>query len=286
MLTYPEPDPVLFSIGSLKIHWYGFMYLISLAGGWALARWRVRHNPALGWKSSELDDLLFYIALGVVLGARVGYILFYDMQNIAEDPLRILRVWEGGMSFHGGLLGVMLAMWLFGRKHGHSFFNVADFIAPIVPLGLFAGRIANFINAELWGAPTDLPIGMQVRCALSANTQALCERVGTSPDGLMSVPVHASQLYEAVLEGAVLFLILWFYSSRPRPAMSVAGLFLLGYGIFRFAIEFVRMPDAHIEYLAGGWLTMGMVLTLPMIAGGILLLALASIRRKKHAAVS
>ena len=286
MLTYPEPDPVLFSIGSLKIHWYGFMYLISLAGGWALARWRVRRNPALGWKGSELDDLLFYIALGVVVGARIGYILFYDLQHVLEDPLRILRVWEGGMSFHGGLLGVILAMWLFGRKHGRSFFNIADFIAPIVPLGLFAGRIANFINAELWGAPTDLSIGMQVRCGLSANAQALCERVGTSADGLMSVPVHASQLYEAALEGAVLFLILWFYSAKPRPAMSVSGLFLLGYGIFRFLIEFVRMPDAHIGYLAGGWLTLGMLLTLPMIAGGALLLVLAANRRNRHAAVS
>jgi phosphatidylglycerol:prolipoprotein diacylglycerol transferase len=190
------------------------------------------------------------------------------------------------MSFHGGLLGVMLAMWLYGRKHGRSFFNVADFIAPIVPLGLFAGRIANFINAELWGAPTELAVGMQVRCGLSANAQALCERVGTSADGLMSVPVHASQLYEAALEGVVLFLILWFYSAKPRPAMSVSGLFLLGYGIFRFAIEFVRMPDAHIGYLAGGWLTLGMVLTLPMMAGGILLLVLAANRRNRHATVS
>ena len=286
MLTYPEPDPVLFSIGSLKIHWYGFMYLVSLAGGWLLARWRVRNNPAFGWKAAELDDLLFYVALGVVLGGRVGYILFYDLQQLADDPLRILRIWEGGMSFHGGLLGVILAMWLYARKHSRSIFAVADFVAPFVPLGLFAGRVANFINAELWGAPTDLAVGMQVRCGLSSNARALCERVGTSADGVMSVPVHASQLYEAALEGVVLFLILWFYSAKPRPAMSVSGLFLLGYGIFRFAIEFVRMPDAHIGYLAGGWLTLGMVLTLPMIAGGALLLVLAANRRNRHEAVS
>lgn len=286
MLTYPEPDPLLFSIGALKIHWYGFMYLASLTAGWLLARWRARHNSALGWKPSDLDDLLFYVALGVVAGARIGYILFYDFPTLLEDPLRILRIWEGGMSFHGGLLGVILAVWLYARKHGRPLFSITDFIAPLVPIGLFAGRVANFINAELWGAPTDLPIGMQVRCSLSANAQALCDRVGTSADGVMSLPVHPSQLYEAALEGVVLFLILWFYSAKPRPMMAVSGLFLLGYGVFRFAIEFIRMPDAHLEYLAGEWFTMGMLLTLPMILVGLLMLALAYRRRDEHAAVS
>lgn len=287
MLTFPEPDPVLLSIGSLKIHWYGFMYLVGMAGGWALARWRVKRNPTFSsWKASELDDLLFYVALGVVLGGRLGYILFYDLQNVIADPMRILRVWEGGMSFHGGLLGVMLGMYLYGRKTGRTFFTVADFVAPFITIGLFAGRIANFINAELWGAATDLPIGMQVRCALSPNTEVLCSQVGTSPDGIMSAPVHASQLYEATLEGVVLFLILWLYSARPRPTMAVSGLFLLCYGVFRFAIEFVRMPDAHIGYLFGDWFTMGMLLTLPMMAGGVLLLTLARNRRNHHAAIS
>jgi phosphatidylglycerol:prolipoprotein diacylglycerol transferase len=286
MLIYPEPDPVLLSIGSLKIHWYGFSYLAAMVVGWLLARWRVRRNSMLNWKTSDLDDLLFYVALGVVIGARIGYILFYDLGNVRDDPLRILRVWEGGMSFHGGMLGVILAMWLYARKHQRSLFSIADFITPLIPIGLFSGRVANFINAELWGAPTDLAIGMQVRCDLSANTRALCERVGTSPDGLMSVPVHASQLYEAALEGVVLFLVLWLYSAKPRPLMAVSGLFLLGYGIFRFGIEFIRMPDAHIGYLAGDWFTMGMLLTLPMIAAGLLLLTLAYNRRDTHAAVS
>ena len=286
MLIYPEPDPVLLSIGTLKIHWYGFMYLVGMAGGWALARWRATRHPEFGWKNSQLDDLLFYVALGVVLGARLGYILFYDMQNIIGDPVRILRIWEGGMSFHGGLLGVLLAMLLYARKHGRRFFEVSDFVAPFVTIGLFAGRIANFINAELWGAPTSLPVGMQVRCALSPNTMELCNRVGTA-DGIMSLPVHPSQLYEAALEGLLLFLILWFYSARPRPLMAVSGLFLLGYGIFRLAVEFVRMPDAHIGYLAGEWFTMGMLLTLPMIAFGLILLALAySKRGNTHATVS
>ncbi|OOZ00211.1 prolipoprotein diacylglyceryl transferase [Solemya velum gill symbiont] len=271
MLTYPDLDPVLLSIGSLKIHWYGIMYLVGFVAAWWLARYRARTQPARGWKVAEIEDLIFYAALGVILGGRLGYILFYSFDETLADPIRILRIWEGGMAFHGGLLGVMLAMWLYARKTSRRFFAVTDFIAPLVPIGLLTGRIANFINAELWGGPTSLAVGMKVPCERSYE---LCQRVGVSDVG-MSAPVHASQLYEAGLEGALLFLILWFYSAKQSAVMAVSALFLIFYGLFRFSVEFVRMPDAHIGYLFGGWFTMGMLLSLPMIIGGVLLLLVA-----------
>ena len=271
MLTFPDLNPVALSIGPVNIHWYGVMYLVGFIGGWWLARLRARTQPHLGWKASEIEDLLFYVALGVIAGGRIGYILFYGLGEIAEDPLRILRIWEGGMSFHGGLIGVLIAMALYAKRTERQFFQVADFVAPLVPVGLFAGRIANFINAELWGGPTNLPVGMSVPCDRAVD---LCERVGSVSPGLSS-PVHPSQLYEAGLEGILLFLILWFFSARHRPTMAVSGLFLLGYGAFRMVVETVRMPDAHIGYLAGEWLTMGMLLTLPMIVAGIVIIFLA-----------
>ncbi|MCO6413400.1 MAG: prolipoprotein diacylglyceryl transferase [Thiogranum sp.] len=255
MLTYPNIDPVAVSFGPVAIHWYGLMYLIGFVASWWLGVVRAR-KPDSGWKADEIGDLIFYGALGVIIGGRVGYILFYNFGLFIDDPLLLFRVWQGGMSFHGGLLGVLVAMWLYGRKTGRTFFQVTDFIAPFVPVGLGAGRIGNFINGELWGAPTDLPWGM-VFPFVDAQ------------------PRHPSMLYEALLEGLVLFVILWLYSSRPRPTRAVSGLFLLGYGVFRFAVEFVRLPDAHIGYLAVGWLTMGHVLSAPMILFGILLLVLA-----------
>ena len=259
MLTYPDIDPVAVSLGPVAIHWYGLMYLIGFVGGWWLGVVRAR-RPESGWQTSEIGDLLFYVALGVILGGRVGYILFYNFGLFLDDPLMLLRVWQGGMSFHGGLLGVLLAMWLYGRKTGRSFFQVTDFMAPFVPIGLGAGRIGNFINGELWGAPTDLPWGM----------------VFPFVD---DQPRHPSMLYEALLEGLVLFVVLWLYSSKPRPTRAVSGMFLLGYGVFRFGVEFVREPDAHIGYLAMQWLTMGHLLSAPMIVFGVLLLALAYRRR-------
>jgi len=271
MLTYPAIDPVVVAIGPLKVHWYGLMYLVGFAGGWWLGRRRAG-RPGSEWLPQDVDDLLFYVAMGVILGGRIGYMLFYGLADIMADPLRLLRIWEGGMSFHGGLLGVILAMVLFARSRRRGFFQVADFVAPLVPIGLFAGRMGNFINAELWGGPTNLSIGMQVPCSLAPD---LCSRVGIAADGLHSLPVHASQLYEAALEGIVLFVVLWIFSARPRPTMSVSGLFLVCYGLFRLAVEFVRMPDAHIGYLALGWVTMGQILTLPMILIGLLFLALA-----------
>jgi phosphatidylglycerol:prolipoprotein diacylglycerol transferase len=259
MLTYPDIDPVAVSLGPVAIHWYGLMYLIGFIAGWWLGVVRAR-KPSSGWRTSEIGDLLFYVALGVILGGRIGYILFYNFGLFLDDPLVLFRVWQGGMSFHGGLLGVLFAMWLYGRRTGRSFFQVTDFMAPFVPIGLGAGRIGNFINGELWGRPTDLPWGM----------------VFPFVD---SQPRHPSMLYEALLEGVVLFLVLWVYSSRPRPTGAVSGMFLLCYGVFRFAVEFVREPDAHIGYLFMHWVTMGQVLSVPMILFGILLLVLAYRRR-------
>lgn len=269
MLTYPNIDPVMVSLGPVAVHWYGFMYLVGFGGGWWLGRLRAA-RPGSGWRVEQVDDLLFYIALGVVLGGRVGYTLFYGFEEFLRDPLSLLRIWQGGMSFHGGLLGVLVAMWLFGRRHGKGFFHCTDFIAPLVPLGLGAGRIGNFINGELWGAPSSLPWAMRVPCD---RFLALCtDKLQLPPGTAMTPPLHPNQLYEALLEGVVMFTVLWLFSSRPRPAMAVSGLFLVCYGVFRFAIEFVRMPDVQLGYLALGWVTMGQLLTLPMLlAGGILI---------------
>lgn len=276
MLTYPNIDPVLFALGPVSVHWYGAMYLVGFVAGWWLGRRRAA-RPDSGWRVEQVDDLLFYIALGVVLGGRLGYTLFYGFDTLLRDPLSLLRIWEGGMSFHGGLLGVLVAMWLFGRRHDKGFFQSTDFIAPLIPLGLGAGRIGNFINGELWGAPGAVPWAMQVPCD---RFMALCtDKLQLPPGTLMTPPLHPNQLYEALLEGVVLFAILWLFSSRPRPAMAVSGLFLVCYGLFRFAIEFVRMPDAHLGYLAFDWVTMGQLLSLPMLLAGAVLLSLAFRKR-------
>ncbi len=256
MLTYPEIDPVLISIGFLKIRWYGLMYVVGFVIAWLLARKRAKESWSI-IKAQQVDDLIFYCMLGVIVGGRLGYVLFYGLDNLAADPLYVFKITEGGMSFHGGLAGVMVAMWLLSRRLGVPMWGLWDFVAPLAPLGLFFGRIGNFINGELWGKPTDVPWGFKV------GDQVL----------------HASMLYEAILEGLVLFAILWLYSARERPHMSVSGLFLLFYGIFRFLVEFVRVPDSHLGYLAFGWVTMGQILSLPMILCGALMLVLAHRRR-------
>jgi phosphatidylglycerol:prolipoprotein diacylglycerol transferase len=252
MIEYSSFDPVAIQLGPLAVRWYGLMYLVGFGAAWWLGRRRA-HAPGSPVTPAQIDDLIFYGALGVILGGRVGYMLFYGREQVAADPLSILRIWEGGMSFHGGLLGVIAAMALWARSARVAFFPLMDFVAPLVPIGLGTGRLGNFINGELWGRPTDVPWAVIVE--------------GT--------PRHPSQLYEAGLEGLLLFVVLWAFSARPRPVMSVAGLFLLGYGLARFAVEFVRLPDAHIGYLAGGWFTMGQLLTLPMILGGLLMIGLA-----------
>ncbi|TDY04312.1 prolipoprotein diacylglyceryl transferase [Thiohalophilus thiocyanatoxydans] len=248
-------DPVAFELFGLSVHWYGLMYLVGFVGAWWLGRLRAR-RPDSGWTAAQVDDLLFYAGLGVILGGRLGYVLFYNLGPFFDDPLMLFRIKEGGMSFHGGLLGVMLGLWLFSRKYHKRYFVTLDFVAPLVPLGLGAGRIGNFINGELWGKPTDLPWGMVFPLA--------------GPEAR-----HPNPLYEALLEGLVLFVILWWFSSRSRPQRAVSGVFALGYGVFRFAVEFVRTPDAHIGYLAWGWLTMGQLLSLPLILAGLFLLGLA-----------
>ena len=271
MLTYPEFNPVALALGPLKIRWYGITYLAGFMLAWWLARVRAG-KPESGWTQEQVSDLIFYGALGVVLGGRIGYILFYNFDVFLANPVVLFRVWEGGMSFHGGLLGVIVAMLLFARRYQKRFFTVADFMAPLVPMGLFAGRIGNFINSELWGGPASVPWGMRVHCRDLAQSQA---EVLCSSDGIWTIPLHPSQLYEASLEGIALFLILWFFSSRPRPRMAVSGMFLLFYGIFRSIVELVRMPDVQIGYLSEGWITMGQVLSAPMILFGILLIILA-----------
>jgi phosphatidylglycerol:prolipoprotein diacylglycerol transferase len=249
MLTYPNIDPVAVAIGPLEVHWYGLMYLFAFLAGWWLGWVRTR-RPGTDWRAAEIGDLVFYFALGAVLGGRIGYTLFYNPGEFMQDPLVILRIWQGGMSYHGGMLGVFVAMALYARHTNRTFFQVTDFMAPLVPLGLGAGRLGNFINGELWGSPTDLPWGM----------------VFPFVD---SLPRHPSMLYELLLEGIVFFVILWLYSSKPRPTMAVSGLYLFCYGLFRFAVEFVRLPDAHIGYLAFDWVTMGHVLSFPMIVIGL-----------------
>jgi phosphatidylglycerol:prolipoprotein diacylglycerol transferase len=262
-MLYPNIDPVLVAIGPAKVHWYGLMYLVAFGLAYWLASIRARTANS-GWKAEEVGDLIFYGALGVVIGGRMGSVFFYHFGDFLQNPFMLFRIWEGGMSFHGGLLGVLVAMWWYGRKTARGFFTVTDFIAPMVPTGLGAGRIGNFINGELWGKETSLPWGMQLPCN---RFPEYCPA-----DELFSAPRHPSQLYEFALEGVVLFVLLWWFSSSPRPVRAVSGMFLLAYGGLRFAVEFVRLPDAHLGYLALDWITMGQVLSLPMILFGLLLL--------------
>ncbi len=254
-MFYPVIDPIALHLGPIQIHWYGLMYLFGFASAWLLARVRApKQNPA--WSSTDISDLIFYSALGVLLGGRVGYMLFYDFADLLAHPLSLFEVWEGGMSFHGGLLGVLVSMVYFAYKTQRHFFTVTDFVAPLVPLGLAAGRLGNFINAELWGRVTDLPWAMVFP--------------GGGP-----APRHPSQLYEFLLEGLVLFMMVWLYSAKPRPRMAVSGLFALSYGVFRFSVEFFREPDVQLGFVGWNYLTMGQLLTIPLILTGIVLLTLA-----------
>ncbi len=254
-MVHPQFDPIAVQIGPLAVRWYGLMYLIAFGLLWAVGRWRIAKNPGAVWTAKDLDDALFYGILGTILGGRLGYVLFYKFGDYMSEPWRIFFVWEGGMSFHGGMLGVIFAMWLFARSRRHDWLRVTDFIAPLVPLGLAAGRLGNFINAELWGRPTDVPWAM----------------VFPNVDRL---PRHPSQLYEFALEGVVLFALLWWYSARPRPRGAVSGAFLVGYGTLRFLVEFTRQPDGHLGLLAVG-LSMGQWLSIPMIIAGAALMAWA-----------
>ncbi len=244
----PNIDPIALRLGDVNLRWYGIMYLLAFLCAWLLGRYRASLTSN-NWTKDQFDDVLTLGMFGVILGGRIGYVLFYDFQSFLADPLEIFKVWNGGMSFHGGLLGVLIAMFFAARKMQRSVWEVTDFIAPLVAPGLLFGRIGNFINGELWGNVTDLPWGMVFRYG-------------------GELPRHPSQLYEAFLEGLVLFIVVWIFSKKNRPLGSVTGLFALGYGLARFGVEFVRTPDAHLGYMALGWLTMGQILSLPLIIIG------------------
>ncbi|WP_133128061.1 prolipoprotein diacylglyceryl transferase [Legionella nagasakiensis] len=252
MLAFPHIDPVAFSLGPMRIHWYGLMYLLGFITAWILAHWRVRRYQ-LDWTSEQIGDLIFFSAIGVIIGGRLGYMIFYSTHQLIHQPWAIFKLWEGGMSFHGGLLGVILALWLFSYKVKKPFLAVTDFVVPLVPLGLAAGRAGNFINGELWGRPTDVPWAM------------IFPHVDAQPR-------HPSQLYEFGLEGVALFILIWWYAAKPRSLGCVSAVFLIGYAISRLIVECFRQPDVQLGFIAFGWLTMGQLLSIPMLVIGIVFL--------------
>lgn len=277
MSVLHQIDPIAVAVGPVAIHWYGIMYAVAFGVGWWLGLRRVRAGR-LPVSEQAYSDLTFYAMLGVVLGGRIGYIFFYNFANVLADPLSAFKVWEGGMSFHGGLLGVMTAVAVWSWKNKLHVFDTMDFIAPLVPPGLGFGRLGNFIGGELWGRQTDVPWAFVFPNSLPAQYSEL------SADALQKLHAtgaleayarHPSQLYQFVLEGVVMFAVLWWFSSKPRPRYAVSGMFALLYGVFRFAVEFVRQPDAQLGFLAFDWLTMGQLLSLPLIAVGLFLLWLS-----------
>lgn len=262
MLRYPDIDPVALHLGPLRIHWYGIMYVVAFGVGWWLGR-RQAARPGSTWSRDDVDDLIFWSMIGVIVGGRVGYVLVYvlgyQIELLREDWLYPLKIWKGGMSFHGGLVGVLVALALFAKQRGRNMLDVFDFTAPLPGIGIFAVRVGNFINGELWGAPTDSRFGFLV----------------PDPGTGEVIGRHASQLYEAVLEGLLVFVVLWWVARKPRPMGLLSGLFLVGYALGRILVEFVRVPDAEVGYLLGDWLTMGQVLTWPMLLAGLALIARA-----------
>jgi phosphatidylglycerol---prolipoprotein diacylglyceryl transferase len=256
MLTFPEINPVAVAIGPLKIRWYALTYLVGFGAAWWLGNWRAAKSGS-GWTKQQVADLITNGMLGAILGGRIGYILFYNFGAFIDNPAMIIRVWEGGMSFHGGFIGVAIATALFARSTGKSMLDVFDFVAPLTPIGLGAGRIGNFINGELWGRAADVPWAM------------------IFPGDPARLPRHPSQLYQFALEGVVLFILLWWYSSKPRPRFAVAGLFLVGYGLQRFCVEFFREPDKGLGFVAFDWMSRGQQLSLPMVVAGAIILVMA-----------
>lgn len=255
MLIYPSIDPVAFHIGSWPVYWYGMMYLVGFLSGWILLSVQQKYSPR-GFTQDQISDIVFFTALGAIIGGRIGYMLFYDFPRLMADPILLFKTWQGGMSFHGGLLGVLFALYFYARKLKKPFFALTDLIAPFVPIGLGAGRIGNFINGELWGRVTGVSWGMVFPYA--------------GP-----LPRHPSQLYEFALEGIVLFAILLAYSWKPKPVGAVSGLFAIGYGVFRITVEFFREPDVQLGYVAWGWVTQGQLLSVPLVLVGVALMAYA-----------
>lgn len=249
-MVYPEINPVAFDLGFVQVYWYGIMYLLAFISAYLLGRYQAKKLD--NWDVEHIDDLIFFGAIGVIVGGRLGYMAFYDLNNFITNPLSLFSIQDGGMSFHGGFLGVILAMVIFSQRYKKDLFETFDFVVVLVPLGLFFGRIGNFINGELWGKITSGQMGMYIQ-----------------EQGVSRYP---SQLYEAILEGLVLFLILWWFSSNKRPKLAISALFLVFYGLFRFIIEFVRVPDVQLGYLAYDWLTMGQMLSLPMVVVGVFML--------------
>ncbi len=248
MLSYPAINPIAFRLGPLSVHWYGLMYLVGFLAAWGLLSQRAAMS-CFNFNKEHVSDMIFYAALGVIVGGRLGYMLFYDVDDMLHHPAHIFLIWQGGMSFHGGLIGVIVAMWFYAHKIHRSLLTLTDFIAPVVPVGLAAGRVGNFINGELWGRVTEMPWGM------------VFPHAG-------NLPRHPSQLYEFLLEGVMLFILLWWFAKSVRPTGAISGLFLMWYGCFRFLIEFFREPDAQMGFVAFGWMTKGQVLSLPMIVLG------------------
>lgn len=275
MTVLHQIDPIAFHVGPVSVHWYGIMYLLGFLAAWWLGRIRVRAGRLPGVDEQGFGDLLFYAMLGVVLGGRLGWVFFYGFEALLEDPLMLFRIWQGGMSFHGGLIGVLVASWWWARRNGLHFFDVMDFVAPLVPPGLGFGRLGNYIGGELWGKETGAGWGVVFPNGLPERFAGLpMERLRElhANGALDAFARHPSQLYQAALEGLVMFVALWWFSSQPRPRYAVSGLFALLYGAFRFLVEFVRVPDAQLGYLAFGWLTMGQVLSLPLVLLGLFLL--------------
>ena len=255
MIIYADIDPVALSLGPLKVHWYGLMYLCGFVGAWFYGVQRAKRDDSR-WTAKQVEDVIFYGAMGVIIGGRVGYTLFYNFSAFLDNPLSILYIHQGGMSFHGGMLGVFAGLYLFGRKNNLTFFQVSDFIAPWVPIGLGAGRIGNYINHELWGRPMETVMPWAF-------------------DYGDHVARHPSSLYQALTEGLLLFLILWWYSSKPRPHIAISAVFMFSYGCLRFFTEFFRIPDSHLGFIALDWLTMGQILSLPMIVFGLVMFYIA-----------
>jgi phosphatidylglycerol:prolipoprotein diacylglycerol transferase len=290
MFVHPQFDPVAVQLGPLAVRWYGLMYLVGFIQLVILGKFRARQNLLTGWHPRDVDDMLFYGVFGTILGGRLGYVLFYKPFYYFAHPAEVLAIWQGGMSFHGGFLGVLIALWLFARNRNKRWLEVTDFVAPLIPLGLAAGRLGNFINGELWGRVTSPTAPWAVyfpqaaaedkawitafpQEAAARGLVAIYERVGM-------LPRHPSQLYESALEGLVLFALLWFYARHRRPLGAVSGLFLIGYGSFRFLVEYAREPDSFLGVLAMG-MSMGQWLSLPMIVIGVLMMLRAYWRAGK-----
>lgn len=282
-ITHPQFNPIALDLGVIQLHWYGLMYLLAFGMAYFLAWYRTKSRT--DFTAEMVSDLVFFGSVGVILGGRIGYVILYNFGEFIANPLYLFRVWEGGMSFHGGFVGVLLAMWYFAHKYKKAPFTVLDFIAPCVPTGLLFGRIGNFINGELWGrvSTSDISHLMYFPQAANADFELLqanpaLQSVASNIGGYLLLPRHPSQLYQAATEGALLFILLWWFSSKPRPRYAVSALFLLGYGISRFITEFFRQPDVGYE-LIFGWMSKGQLYSLPMIIFGIILMVMAYQKR-------